>query len=235
MNIAEAACDQKLSVLIFSLEMSRTNLMQKILASQARTQYQNIRSGRLESVEYARLEKASERIQGWQLRIDDTPGLTFPELRGKARKLKRTGLDVIVIDYLQLLQLPSGSNRVHALGEVSRGLKTLARELKITVFALSQLNRSVDGRDDKRPRMSDLRDSGELEQDGDTIIFPYRPAAYCQLCRDNTKTADHDPREHQALAEIIIEKQRNGERNISIPAVWLGAYQRFTDKVVDVF
>jgi replicative DNA helicase len=125
------------------------------------------------------------------------------------------------------MTLPSKENRTQGLGEVSRGLKQIARDLDLSVLLLSQLNRSVDSRQDKRPLMSDLRDSGEIEQDADVILFPFRPAAYCQKCRDRVDDSTHNYREHQAEAEIIIEKQRAGQRNISIPACWIGEYQRF--------
>jgi replicative DNA helicase len=110
-------------------------------------------------------------------------------------------------------------------------MKQLARELDCAVVLLSQLNRAVDSRPDKRPQMSDLRDSGEIEQDADVILFPYRPAAYCPKCKDRINDGSHDLKAHQAEAEIIIEKQRNGERNISIPMVWTGEYQRFEELV----
>jgi len=137
---------------------------------------------------------------------------------------------LIVIDYLQLMS-PSDTklNRTQALGEISRGLKQLAKELGIPIIVLSQLNRSVDGRNDKRPMMSDLRDSGEIEQDADVILFPYRPAAYCEKCRDRVDGGDHIYRVHQAKAEIIVEKNRAGERNVSISACWIGDYQKFVE------
>lgn len=167
-------------------------------------------------------------IYSWKLAIDDTPAIALREMRAKAYRQKREGLDLIVIDYLQLMTLSDPKvSRVQGLGEISRGLKQLARELDISIVALSQLSRAVDGRNDKRPMMSDLRDSGEIEQDADVILFPYRPAAYCEQCRNRTNDARHNYREHQAKAEIIIEKQRAGERNISIPVCWLGEYQRF--------
>lgn len=225
LNILESVTSSGLHGLLFSLEMSRQNNMDKIMASRGKVKYQRIRSGNFEPADWERMTRASEVINRWPLYIDDTPGISLRDIRAKARRLKRSGLDVMVVDYLQLMGLPSKESRVQALGEVSRGLKQLARELDMVVIALSQLNRGVDSRQDKRPLMSDLRDSGEIEQDADVILFPFRPAAYCQQCKD--KEPGHNHVEHQAKAEIIIEKQRNGERNVSIPAVWLGEYQRF--------
>lgn len=227
LNVLENVSALGLHGLLFSLEMSRQNNMDKIMASHGKVKYQRIRSGKFEDGDWGRMTRASEAINRWSLHIDDTPGISLREVRTKARRLKKSGLDVLVIDYLQLMTLSARDNRVQALGEVSRGLKQLARDLDIAVVALSQLNRGVDSRDDKRPRMSDLRDSGEIEQDSDVILFPFRPAAYCQKCKDKQDFGDHNTREHQAKAEIIVEKQRNGERNISVPVVWLGEYQRF--------
>lgn len=235
LNILESACSKGHGGLLFSLEMSTANNVNKIIASNGGVKYQNIRSGRIEDDEWARITHATNRIYNWNMRFDDTPAISFRELRSKARRLKKRGLDLVVVDYLQLMTLPQKDSRVQALGEVSRGLKQLARELDLTVIALSQLNRSVDSRQEKRPTMSDLRDSGEIEQDADVILFPFRPAAYCQLCRDNVDDDQHNLAEHQSKAEIIIEKQRNGERNVSIPAVWLGQFQKFANLVDDPF
>ena len=162
--------------------------------------------------------------------MDDTAGISLREIKTKCRKLKRDGLDVVVIDYLQLMSTNASlNNRVQAIGEISRGLKQMARELECSVVLLSQLNRAVDSRTDKRPTMSDLRDSGEIEQDADVILFPFREAAYCQKCKDGVDDGSHDLKAHKSKAEIIIEKQRNGERNISVPVVWMGDIQKFVD------
>jgi replicative DNA helicase len=214
------------SGLLFTLEMSRGDIIDRIAAGHG-VKYQNIRSGELSELEWSRLTKAMSEIHGWRLAIDDTPAISLRDIRSKARQQKRKGLDLVVIDYLQLMALPNKESRVQGLGEVSRGLKQLARELDVPVVALSQLNRGLEQRNDKRPMMSDLRDSGEIEQDADVILFPFREAAYCPLCRDRVNDGKHNYREHQAKAEIIIEKQRAGERNISVPACWLGEYQKF--------
>ena len=229
LNILESVASSELHGLLFCLEMSRQNNMDKMLASRGKVRYQRIRSGNFEPADWDRMARASESVSRWPLRIDDTPGISFREIQTKAKRMKKTGLDVMVVDYLQLMSLPPKENRVQALGEISRGLKRLARELDIAVVLLSQLNRGVDSRPDKRPLMSDLRDSGEIEQDADVILFPFRPAAYCQQCKDRIDDGTHNYREHQAKAEIIIEKQRNGERNLSIPLIWFGEYQRFED------
>ena len=226
-NILRSVCSVGNYGMLFSLEMSRQDCMDRIIADWGNIKLHHLRNGQLEDVEWRKNTVACEEIRGWHLFIDDTPGVTLRGVRSKLKRQKRKGLDVAVIDYLQLMSITSKENRTQGLGEISRGLKVIARELDIAIILLSQLNRSVDSRPDKRPLMSDLRDSGEIEQDADVIIFPYRPAAYCQKCRDRVDEDGHVLREHQAVAEIIIEKQRNGARNLSIPSVWLGAFQRF--------
>jgi len=167
-------------------------------------------------------------MREWNLEIDDTPGISLSQVRSRAKRMHRKGLDLVVVDYLQLMALSDPKmSRVQGMGEISRGMKQLARELGIPVILLSQLNRSVDSRQDKRPLMSDLRDSGEIEQDADVILFPFRPAAYCEKCRDRIVDSSHDYKVHQAEAEIIIEKQRAGERNVSVEVTWMGEYQKF--------
>lgn len=226
-NIIGHACSSGKSGLFFTLEMTRTDIVDRLAAAH-RIKYQNIRSGMLEEIEFLRLHKVLGQIAQWDMAIDDTAAISLRDLRAKARRKKKTGLDILVVDYLQLMSMSDPkANRVQGIGEISRGLKALAKELNIPVVALSQLSRSVDSRNDKRPLMSDLRDSGEIEQDADVILFPYRPAAYCEKCKDKVDDGEHDWKEHNAKAEIIIEKQRAGERNLSIPAVWLGEHQRF--------
>lgn len=227
LNILKAACAESKASMLFSLEMSRLDNIDRMLASYS-ADYQRLRSGRLEENDWPKLTKAAGMMHDWTFPIDDSAILSMRDLRAKARRQKKNGLDVLAVDYLQLMQLSDPKmNLVQGLGEISRGLKLLARELDIAVVALSQLNRSVDSRQDKRPTMADLRDSGAIEQDADVILFPYRPAAYCDKCRDKIDDGDHDLKAHQAKAEIIIGKQRAGERNISIPVCWLGEYQRF--------
>lgn len=229
-NVFENVTRSGYQGVFFSLEMGQEQVMDRMTASVGRVKFQNVRSGRLESDEWHKFTRACESMIESTMRIDDTPSLSLTDLKAKCRKLKsKDGLDLVIVDYLQLMKMPAKDNRVQAIGEISRGLKLLARELDCTVMALSQLNRSVDSRADKRPTMSDLRDSGEIEQDADVILFPYRPAAYCDKCRDRKDSGDHNTASHQSVAEIIIEKQRNGERNISVPMAWIGKYQKFTE------
>jgi replicative DNA helicase len=226
-NVIRSVCVANLHSMLFSLEMSRNDITDRFIADRGNIKLHHLRNGQLTDHEWRNHSVTCDEIMGWKLLIDDTPGVTLHDIRSKAKRQKRAGLDLLVVDYLQLISVPSKESRVQTMGEISRGLKKLARELDVPVILLSQLNRSVDGRPDKRPLMSDLRDSGEIEQDADVILFPYRPSSYCQKCRDRVDTDEHNLWEHQAKSEIIIEKQRNGERNISIPTVWLGAFQRF--------
>ncbi len=203
-NIAEhVALNEGLPVAIFSMEMGAAQLAVRIVGSIGRINQGHLRTGKLTDDEWPRLTEAIERLRTVSLHIDETPGLKPSELRANARRLARQcgKLGLIVVDYLQLM---SGSNsdsdnRASELGEISRGLKMLAKELQCPVIALSQLNRSVEQRADKRPMMSDLRESGAIEQDADIIMFIYRDEYY-------TKEACKEP----GVAEIIIAKQRNG-------------------------
>lgn len=227
-NVGKSVAMEGKTALMFTLEMPRLDVTDRTVASYG-IKYQNIRSGNLQEPEWMKMKNAMGRIQSIPLFIDDSPGLTLKDVRSKARRLKKQeDLSLVIVDYLQLMQLrdPNGS-RVNGLGEITRGLKLLARELNIPVMLLSQLSRKVDERPDKRPMMSDLRESGEIEQDADVILFPFRPAAYCAKCRDRVDDHEHSYDEHQSMAEIIIEKQRAGERNQSVKVVWLGEYQRF--------
>ncbi|GFO60954.1 replicative DNA helicase [Geomonas silvestris] len=226
-NILASACKSGKSALLFTLEMSRDDTVDRILAGQG-IRFQAVRNGRLKEYEWSVLLKSDEELNRWRLAIDDTPAVTLREVRAKARRQKKEGLDLVVIDYLQLMSVSDPKlNRVQGLGEISRGLKQLARELEVPVVLLSQLSRKVEERTDKRPLMSDLRDSGEIEQDADVILFPYRPTVYCPQCQDQIDTERHNLKDHQAKAEIIISKQRNGVRNISVPVCWMGEYQSF--------
>lgn len=229
-NLLENSCDLGFAGILFSLEMDRGNCVDRIISSNGRINYGNVRSGQYNDSDWSKTINAYGRMHNYKLHIDDTPGINLREIKSKCRKMKRNGLDVVVIDYLQLMGVSAAaSNRVQAIGEISRGLKQMARELDCAVILLSQLSREVDKRPDKRPLMSDLRDSGEIEQDADVILFPFRQAAYCQKCKDNITDGDHDPAEHKRKAEIIIEKQRNGERNISVPVTWFGEFQKFKE------
>jgi replicative DNA helicase len=204
LNIAEnVAVKEELPVLVFSMEMGASQLALRMVGSMGRINQQHLRTGRLQDDEWARLPDAVERLGKAQLFIDETPGLTAAELRARSRRMARQfggTLGLIVIDYLQLMSGSSGSdeNRATELGEISRGLKALAKELQCPVIALSQLNRSVETRNDKRPMMSDLRESGAIEQDADVIMFIYRDDYYNKESKE------------PGVAEIVIGKQRNG-------------------------
>lgn len=203
-NIAEhVALYENLPVAIFSMEMGAAQLAVRIVGSIAKVDQSHLRTGKLTPDEWPRLTEAIEKLRNVSLHIDETPGLTPSELRANARRLSRQSgkLGLIVVDYLQLMSGSAGSqgeNRATELGEISRGLKMLAKELQCPVIALSQLNRSVETRTDKRPMMSDLRESGAIEQDADIIMFIYRDDYY-----------NKDSKEPN-VAEIIIGKQRNG-------------------------
>ena len=204
-NIAEhVALNEGLPVAVFSMEMGASQLAVRIVGSIGRIDQGHLRTGKLTDEEWPRLTDAIERLRSVSLHIDETPGLTVSELRANARRLARQcgKLGLIVVDYLQLMSVSSGmadENRATAVGEISRGLKMLAKELQCPVIALSQLSRGVESRTDKRPMMSDLRESGAIEQDADIIMFIYRDEYY-------TKEACKEP----GVAEVIISKQRNG-------------------------
>ena len=210
-NIAEhVAIQEGLPVAVFSMEMGAEQLAVRIVGSIGRIDQGHLRTGRLSDDEWPRLTEAIEKMRGVKLHIDETPGLTVGELRANARRLAKLNggkLGLIVVDYLQLMTTSAGSNeenRATALGEISRGMKMLAKELSCPVIALSQLNRGVEQRTDKRPMMSDLRESGAIEQDADLIMFIYRDEYY-------TKEACKEP----GVAEIIIAKQRTGPTGTS--------------------
>lgn len=202
-----AVLSQK-SVAIFSLEMSSMQLVKRLIASEAELSSEKIRSGKLEEHEWQQLHTKISTIEDAQLFIDDTPALTVLDLKAKARRLKRQrGLDLIIIDYLQLMRGDEGNNnkgnREQEISYISRSLKGLAKELDIPVIALAQLSRAVEQRQDKRPMLSDLRESGSIEQDADLVTFIYRPEYY-------GITADEEGNDNTGLTEIIIRKHRNG-------------------------
>jgi replicative DNA helicase len=219
-NIAEhVALHEGLPVAVFSMEMGAAQLAVRIVGSIGRINQGHLRTGKLTDDEWPRLTEAIEKLRNVSLHIDETPGLTPSELRANARRLARQcgKLGLIVVDYLQLMSGSNsdGENRATELGEISRGLKMLAKELQCPVIALSQLNRSVEQRTDKRPMMSDLRESGAIEQDADIIMFIYRDEYY-------TKDACKEP----GVAEIIIGKQRNGPTGV-VKLTFLNALTRF--------
>ena len=190
-------------VMFFSLEMGADQLVQRLVGSEARIDITNIRRGIIQKHEWSKLAEASGRLSEASLFIDETPSITVPEMRNKCRRqATETGLSMVVVDYLQLMQGPTGyDNKATEVAEISKGLKTIARELNVPVVALSQLNRGVESRTDKRPMMSDLRESGAIEQDADVIAFLYREEYYSK---------DKTPEDKLGIAEIIIAKHRNG-------------------------
>jgi replicative DNA helicase len=190
-------------VLVFSMEMGASQLALRMVGSLGRIDQQHLRTGALRDEEWGRLSEAVDQLRNISLHIDETPALNPTELRARSRRLARQcgKLGLIIVDYLQLMSgssASSGENRATEISEISRGLKALAKELQCPVIALSQLNRSVETRTDKRPMMSDLRESGAIEQDADVIMFIYRDEYY-----------NKDSKE-PGVAEIIIGKQRNG-------------------------
>jgi replicative DNA helicase len=218
LNIAEyIAVEQRLPVAVFSMEMSGTQLAMRMLGSVGRLDNHKLRTARLTDDDWGRLTHAVSKLHDAPMHIDETPALNPLELRARARRLHRQygRLGLVVIDYLQLMSGSSqGENRATEISEISRSLKGLAKELKVPVIALSQLNRSLEQRPNKRPVMSDLRESGAIEQDADVILFIYRDEVYNPDSPDKGK------------AEIIIGKQRNGPIG-TVALTFLGQYTRF--------
>jgi replicative DNA helicase len=224
-NIAEnAALGAGKSVAVFSMEMSAEALTLRMISSLGRINQGNLRAGRLSEDDWPRIDSAMTQLSSAKIYIDETPALTPTEVRARARRLKRErGLDLIVVDYLQLMQVAgTKENRTTEISEISRSLKALAKELKIPVIALSQLNRGVEQRENKKPVMSDLRESGALEQDADLILLIYREDFYDQ----NTT--------RKGIADIIIAKQRNGPTG-EVPLTFLGQYTKFENFAPDSY
>ncbi|MBQ8751448.1 MAG: replicative DNA helicase [Alphaproteobacteria bacterium] len=233
-------------VAIFSLEMSADQLASRILSSITDTSGKKLRTGDMELAEFNRIAAAVREYQRLPLYIDDTPGITINTIRTRARRLKRThGLGLIVIDYIQLISGSDGKknegNRVQEVSEISRGLKILAKELKVPVIALSQLNRGLEQREDKRPLMSDLRESGSIEQDADIVMFVFRENYYIQNAepkRNMGETDEHflkrteewqqKDRETKNIGEVIIGKHRHGSTG-TVKLFWNGEYARFSN------
>lgn len=212
-----AAMRENKAVAVFSLEMSAVQLVTRMLCSEARVDMGRIRNGQLSDRDFQRIADTAGRMSEAQIYIDDSGALSVTELRSRARKLKaERDLGLIIIDYLQLMSGGNSENRQQEVSNISRGLKQLARELDIPVLALSQLSRAVESRPNKRPMLSDLRESGSVEQDADLVMFIYRDEYY-------------DPHsEHQGIAEIIVGKQRNGPTG-TVKLQFHGAHVRFND------
>ncbi len=217
LNLAEyIALHSKVTTIVFSLEMSKEQLVNRLLAMNSRVDSQNIRTGDLKDSEWADLMESARNIGESSLVIDDTPGITISELRSKCRKLKlEKNLGVVIIDYLQLMNGNGKTeSRQQEISEISRSLKALAREIDCPVVALSQLSRAVEQRPDKRPMLSDLRESGAIEQDADVVMFLYRDEYY------------HKDTEEPGVTEVIIGKQRNGPTG-TVKLKWMGEIQKF--------
>ncbi|NPV42586.1 MAG: replicative DNA helicase [Firmicutes bacterium] len=220
LNIAQyAAIREKVPVAIFSLEMSKEQLVQRMLCAEAHIDSHKLRTGNLDEDDWPKLARAMGPLSEAPIFIDDTPGINIMEMRAKARRLKaEKGLGLILIDYLQLMQGRGNSeNRQQEISEISRSLKALARELRVPVVALSQLSRAPEMRQDHRPILSDLRESGSQEQDSDLVAFLYRDEYY------------HPDTDKKNIAEVIIAKQRNGPTGV-IELVWLDKYTKFANK-----
>lgn len=217
LNMAQSVGIEKhKAVAVFSLEMSKEQLVLRMLCCEARVENSKVRTGHLGERDFPRLVDAASKIAEAPIFIDDTPALAITEMRAKARRLHRENpLALVVVDYLQLMRSPTYSHsREQEISDISRSLKALAKELNIPVIALSQLNRSVESRDNKRPQMSDLRESGAIEQDADIIMFIYRDEVY------NKETQD------KGIAEVIIAKQRSGPIG-TVRLAFAGDYTRF--------
>ena len=226
MNIAEhVAIKEQVPVAVFSMEMPGEQLAMRMISSLGRIDQHHVRTGKLEDDEWPRITSAMTILSETKLYIDDTPAMSPTEVRARCRRLARENdgqLGLIVLDYLQLMQSPGAENRVNEISDISRSLKALAKELNVPVIALSQLNRSLEQRPNKRPVMSDLRESGAIEQDADLIVFIYRDEVY------NKDTSD------KGTAEIIIAKQRNGPIGTT-RLTFLGQYTRFENFIHDPY
>ena len=225
MNLVEqAAIKGGTTVGVFSLEMPASQLAMRMLSSLGRVDQHKVRTGRLSDADWPRISSALSMLNETRIFIDDTPGLSPTELRARCRRLKREqDLGMVVIDYLQLMSTGTRTeNRTAEISEISRSLKALAKEINVPVIALSQLNRSLEQRTDKRPVMSDLRESGAIEQDADVILFIYRDEVY------------NENSEQKGTAEIIIGKQRNGPIG-KVRLTFLGQHTRFENFAVGNF
>lgn len=221
--VQNAALKGDASVAVFSLEMSKEQLVQRMLSAQSNVELSKIKTGTLGESDWPRIIDAMAVLSESNIFIDDTPGIKISEIRSKCRRLKiENGLDLILIDYLQLMEGEGkNENRQQEIAKISRSLKILAKELNCPVVALSQLSRSPELRKDHRPILSDLRESGSIEQDADIVMFLYRDEYY------------HDDSEKKNIGEVIVAKNRHGETG-TVELVWFGQVQKFADKVRDL-
>ena len=217
--VQNAALKGNASVAVFSLEMSKEQLVQRMLSAQSHVELKKIKNGNLDENDWPRIIDAMSVLSNANIYIDDTPGIKISELRSKCRKLKiEKGLDLILIDYLQLMEGDNNNeSRQQEISKISRSLKIIAKELNCPVVALSQLSRAPEQRSDHRPMLSDLRESGAIEQDADIVMFLYRDEYY------------HPDSERKNIGEVIIAKNRHGETG-SVELVWLGEIQKFANK-----
>jgi replicative DNA helicase len=236
----------KKQVALFSLEMSTEQLATRLLSEEARVPADLIRRGMIEQREFDKFVAVSREISSLPLQIDETPAISMSMLRTRCRRLQRTkGLALVIVDYLQLMRPSAGTrpeNRVLEISQITQGLKALAKELDVPVLALSQLSRQVESREDKRPQLSDLRESGSIEQDADVVMFIYRDAYYLEQRKPNEVTFDGSPDKFDAemkawqqkmdetrrKADLIVAKQRHGPTG-SIPLFFEGEFTRFAD------
>src|SRR5260221_5885643 len=210
---------QGIPVAMFTLEMSKSEVTQRLMCSEAKVESQKLRSGKLAPDDWPRLTAACDKLAKAPIYVDDTGSITMMEIRSKARRLKsrEPSLGLIIVDYLQLMTSgASAENRVQEVSQISRNLKVLARDLDVPIVALSQLSRAVEQRHDKRPILSDLRESGSIEQDADLVGFIYRDEYY------------NDESDQQGLAEVILAKHRNGPTD-SVKLSFLKRYAKFAD------
>jgi replicative DNA helicase len=226
----------------FSLEMSSEQLATRIISEQTEISSSKIRRGEINEADFSKLVACAQMMQKIPLYIDQTGGISIAQLAARARRLKRQrGLDVLVIDYIQLMQgsKKSSDNRVQEVTEITTGLKALAKELQVPIIALSQLSRAVESRDDKRPQLSDLRESGSIEQDADVVLFVYRDEYYLKNKEPKPGTEEHlrwetDMNGVRGRAEVIVAKQRHGPTGTAQLA-FQAEYTRFTDLAEDQY
>jgi replicative DNA helicase len=210
-------------VLFFSLEMGAQSIISRMLCAHARVDAHKLKTGNIPADDYSELARAAGELRECRMFIDDTPGLSVMAMRSRARRVKQQNkaLNLIVIDYLQLMTMPKSESRQMEISAISRSLKELARELDVPVIALSQLSRAVESREDKKPQLSDLRESGSIEQDADTVMMLYRPEYY--------EPTD----ENRGIAELVIAKQRNGPTG-SVSLQFRGSIMRFENRAPSV-
>jgi replicative DNA helicase len=235
LTVGQNAALKGSTVAVFSLEMSKESLVQRMICSEARVDAHRLRTGYLQEDDWSRLAQSVNRLWECPLYIDDTSDVSSLEMRARCRRLRAEagGLDLVIVDYLQLMRgsARSAENRNQEISEIARGLKSLARELEVPVVALSQLSRSVERREDKRPMLSDLRESGSIEAEADLVMFIYRPSYYARKEAISADDADKEPEDSAGgmdgeEAEIIIAKQRNGPVG-TVKLAFLPKYARF--------